>query len=178
MDPAVAMTLRASLAVLFLAAVTHKLRDLPRFRATLADYRVLPGPAVGLAALAVVAAELAVVLLLAVPGLSRPAALSATGLLALYGAAIGVNLMRGRRHIDCGCTPASARRPISGWLVVRNVVLVAVALTGLVPVYARPFLWVDAVTVLGATAVLAALYASIERLAFEAPRLAALRSGA
>jgi hypothetical protein len=43
MDPVFDSTLRAALALLFLVAAAHKLRDLGRFRATLADYRVLPG---------------------------------------------------------------------------------------------------------------------------------------
>jgi hypothetical protein len=178
MDPALAATLRAALAALFLAAVAHKLRDRRRFGATLADYQVLPGALVGPAALGVVTAELAIVGMLVAPGLSRAGAASAGALLVVYGAAIGVNLARGRRHIDCGCMAAAARRPISGWLVVRNLVLVAVALAGLLPVRSRPFLWIDAVTVAGATMVLAALYTSIERLLAEAPRLASLRSGA
>ena len=40
MDPAIDLTLRAALALLFLVAATHKLRDPAAFRATFADYRI------------------------------------------------------------------------------------------------------------------------------------------
>jgi hypothetical protein len=178
MDPVFDSTLRAALALLFLVAAAHKLRDLGRFRATLADYRVLPGGLVAPAAALVVAAELGVATALAVPAGRALGFAGAAGLLAVYAAAIAVNLVRGRRHIDCGCTGPAARRRISGWLVARNAVLALVALAGLLPVVPRPLVWVDALTVAAATATLAALYAAADRLLALAPDLAALRGGA
>ena len=90
-------------------------------------------------------------------------------------AAIGVNLARGRRHIDCGCAGPHARRPIGPGLVVRNTVLAAVALAALAPVYDRPLVWVDALTVSGAVLALAALYVAADRLMAYGPALARLR---
>jgi len=89
-----------------------------------------------------------------------------------------VNLARGRRHIDCGCAGPAARRPISGWLVARNATVAAAALGGLIPASPRPFSWVDGITVAGATATLAALYASLDRIVALAPARARLRGGA
>jgi hypothetical protein len=177
MDPVIAAALRAALAVLFASAAAHKLRGLAGFRATLADYRVVPDRLAGPAAGVVVGAELAVAALFVTPGLHHAAAVAGAALLALYALAIGVNLARGRRDLDCGCAGPGARRPISGWLVARNLGLAAVALAGLVPVRARGLVWVDAVTLAGTTAALAALWAASERLAAEAPRLARLRGG-
>src|SRR4029077_15900034 len=112
----------------------HKLRDLPRFVATLADYHLLPGGLVPAGAAVVVAGELGGAVALVVPGLRGAGLLAAAVALLLYGGAIGVNLVRGRRHIDCGCAGPAVRRPISGWLVGRNAALAAAALVGLAPV--------------------------------------------
>ena len=171
MDPAIDLTIRAALALLFAAAAAHKLRDMAAFRGTFADYRLLPDAA----AWAVPAAEAAVALLLVAPATSAVGKAGAVALLVAYAAAIGVNLARGRRHIDCGCAGPHARRPIGPGLVVRNTVLAAAALAALAPVYDRPLVWVDALTVSGAVMALAALYVAADRLMAYGPALARLR---
>ena len=62
--------------------------------------------------------------------------------------------------------------------MVRNALLAATVLVAVVPVRPRPLLWVDALTVTAATATLAALYASLDRLLAQAPALARLRGAA
>lgn len=178
MDAAIDITLRTALALLFLVAAGHKLRDPGRFRATVADYRLLPAWLVAPGAVLLLCTELAVAVALVVPTLRTPGALAAATVLAVYGAAIAVNLARGRRHLDCGCAGPAVRRPISGWLVARNGVLVVVALAGLVPLHARALTWVDLLTIAGATTVLAACYGSLDRLLADVPALAALRGEA
>jgi hypothetical protein len=173
MDPVVDATVRAGLALLFLAAAAHKVRDPARFRATVADYRLLPRPLVALGAAGLVAAELTVAVAL---GISRSWGLGGSAaLLALYAAAITVNLARGRRHLDCGCTGPALRRPISGWLVLRNLALVGVALAALAPPSMRPLLWVDRLTLVAATLAFAACWMAIDRLLATGPGLARLR---
>src|SRR5437870_1480218 len=130
MDPVIDLTLRTALALLFFVAAGHKLRDLDRFRATLAEYRLLPAGLVPLAAALVVAVEVAAAGALLVPGARAAGLVVAAALLALYGAAIAINLARGRRDIDCGCAGPAVRRPITGALVARNAALAALALAG------------------------------------------------
>jgi len=178
MDPVIVATLRAALALLFFVAAGHKLRDLGRFRATLGEYRLLPERLVPLAAALVVAVEAVTAGALLVPGARAAGLLAAAALLALYGVAIAINLARGRRDIDCGCAGPAGRRPISGALVARNAALAALALAGLVPVHPRALLWVDGLTVAGATAALAAFYAALDRMIVFAPGLARLRGDA
>ena len=178
MDPAIDLTVRAALALLFVVAALHKLRDLRTFQGTFADYRLLPDALSPAAARVVPLAELLVAALLVAPSTGAMGKVGAAGLLIVYAAAVGVNLLRGRRHIDCGCAGPAARRRISGWLVARNAVLALVALAGLLPVVPRPLVWVDALTVAAATATLAALYAAADRLLALAPDLAALRGDA
>src|SRR4029453_3127867 len=170
MDPTIDLTLRAALGLLFVAAALHKLRDPRRFAATGADYRLLPEGLAGVAGALLVGAELAIAVALV---LHRRAALAgAAALLVLYAGAMAINLVRGRRHIDCGCVGPAARRPIGGWLVVRNLVLAGVALAALAPVAPRPLLWIDGVTVAAATVALAACWAAMDRLLALAPILA------
>jgi hypothetical protein len=53
--------------------------------------------------------------------------LSAAGLLLLFALAMGINLRRGRRHIDCGCFQNALKQTLSWALVMRNVVLALLA---------------------------------------------------
>lgn len=175
MDPVVETTLRVALVLLFLSSASHKLRAFVAFRATLADYRLVPAPLLGAAALGVVWAEVGLAAGLLVPALREAALLGSAGLLAVYAGAIGVNLARGRRHIDCGCTGPASRQTLSEWLVARNGALIVLALLCLTPVRPRPLLWVDVVTIAGGVAVLAATFASIDHLIANAPALARIR---
>jgi hypothetical protein len=174
-DPVADLTVRGGLALLFAVAAVHKLRDVGVFAATLGEYRMLPGALVRPAAALVVAAELVVAGALLSPAARQIGLAGAAALLLLYAAAIAINLVRGRRHIDCGCAGPAARRPIGSALVVRNLVLAGVALAALPPIAPRALVWLDALTAVAATAALAALYAALDRMLADAPRLARLR---
>jgi len=160
LDPALRATLRGALALLWLAAAHQKLRDPARFRDALAGYQLIPATAVRTASALVVALELALGLALLLPGSGAAPALATGALLALYAAAIAANLMRGRRAIDCGC--GARPQPLGEGLVARNAVLVAIALTAALPASGRAFAWLDAATIAGGAAALAALYASVD----------------
>jgi len=177
MDPVIDVTLRMALALLFFVARATSCRTSaasgdarrvsPPAREARAARRGPRGRGGGAAAGA-----------LLVPGARAAGLLSAATLLVVYGAAVAINLARGRRHIDCGCAGPAGRRPISGALVARNAALAALALAGLVPVHPRALLWVDGLTVAGATAALAAFYARLDRMIVFAPGLARLRGDA
>ena len=122
--PLVASTAQIFVSLIFLAAALHKLRDPQRFVASLRDYRVLPATGVPAAAAIVGITEAAIVVGVWLPTLRAMAGAAAAGLLVVYGAAIAINLARGRREIDCGCTWARDGQPISLALVLRNAVLV------------------------------------------------------
>jgi hypothetical protein len=170
-DPAVDLAVRVALALLFSSAATHKLRDLPAFRAAVADYRLLPELLAPAVATALVAAEVALAAAL-VLGPRLPGALAAAALLGLYGGAIALALARGRRDVDCGCGGPALRQPLSAGLVARNALLACAATTGLAPLSPRPLVWVDALTIAGTVLALSALYAATSRLLAQAPALA------
>jgi len=149
LDPVFALLARLGLAGLLLSAVIHKSRDLSGFVGTVRDYRILPDRLAAFLAWGLVAGEASVALCLLIPGLDPVGPLGAIALLALYSAAIGINLIRGRRHIDCGCAGfGQQRQSISGWLLIRNAILAALPLLLLmVPPNARPLGWVDFISI-------------------------------
>ena len=124
LNPIVSWTATLLIACLFASAVWHKLSGLADFRGALSAYRLLPEWAVGSAAILLVVLEagIALALLARLEG----AWLAAFVLLGAYSAAMLVNLMRGRRWIDCGC--GGPGQPISYALVGRNAVLMGVCL--------------------------------------------------
>ncbi|WP_085314477.1 MauE/DoxX family redox-associated membrane protein [Derxia lacustris] len=109
------------LLLLFTRAAWHKTLEFDRFAGYVADYRVLPVALARPAAALAAGAEALTVGALVVPGTSAAGAAAAAALLLGYGLAMGVNVARGRRHIDCGC--GGARQAVSWWLVMRNAAL-------------------------------------------------------
>jgi len=167
LDPALRAALRAALALLWLAAASHKLRDPGRFRDALAGYALAPAAALRALAALVIGLELALGPWLLAPGTGAAPALASAALLAFYTLAITANLLRGRRGLDCGC--GARPQPIGERLLARNAVLIALALLAALPPTGRALVWLDAATIAGGAAALAALQAAVD---------AALASGA
>lgn len=115
-------------AVLFARAALHKAWDFTEFTGFVQDYRLVPDGAVPLVGALLLAAEAAVVLALMAPGLRSPALIAAAALLAGYGLAMGINIARGRRHVECGC--GGAVQVLGPALLLRNGVLAGLMLLG------------------------------------------------
>jgi hypothetical protein len=158
-DPAVGLFAALGIALVFGASAASKITGWQEFAGAVQNYRLLPGAAVRPFAytLPLVEAAAAAGLLLAA---TRPyAAGVAIALLALFSLAIGINIARGRRHIDCGCFRAAFRQPLSWWLVGRNTAFAALALLATSPgAPARLLTWLDLVTVGGAATALLVLH--------------------
>jgi hypothetical protein len=155
LDPVLALLLRLGLASLFFAAALHKARDLHGFADTISDYQIFAARFSAWGARGLAALELVCGLCLLLPSIDPLGSLIALGLFALYSGAIGINLLRGRRQIDCGCMGFGSRQTLSGWLLVRNALLALLALMALAPASARPLGWIDFITLafgLGLTA--------------------------
>ena len=173
-DPAVRATLRGGVSLLFAWAAIHKVRDRAAFRSALASYELLPSRWIGAFALVVIVLEGSIATGLWVPALTVMSAATAAALQAVYAGAIGINLLRGRRDIDCGCVGVAGKRPLSGMLVGRNAVLIAAALVLALPADARAMTWLDGITITAGVAALALLYAVVDGLLANAPKTAAL----
>jgi hypothetical protein len=176
LDPVIQWLLRTLLSFVLLRAAWHKSRDLAAFRNALSDYALLPRAGVPAAALGLAVAELATAAALLVPATSQAAAWAAAGLLGLYSLAIALNLLRGRREIDCGCGGPAGGRPLGEALLLRNALLGAAAVACTAPVAARALGVVDVVTVGAGAAVASLLYAAIDLAFGSAAQLRLLRS--
>ncbi len=173
LDPAIHISLRTALALLFVTAAIHKLRDVAAFSHVLRNYRLLPDVLTPIMAGMLIATELGIAVTLLLFSASD-ASLAAAALLATYAGAIGINLARGRQHIDCGCAGRAQRQSLSRGLVLRNLVLCVAALATALPPATRTLASLDGMTIAGALAFLCLMYATVNGLLANAPRLNAV----
>ncbi len=170
-DPILSLGSALVLACVFLAAAAHKWRDLRQFEGILAAYRLLPGALVRPATLVLPLAESAVAIWLLLPRARFTAAAVAAVLLGIYTLAIGINLLRGHRSIDCGCGDPGRNQSLTEWLLLRNGVLIGVALLAATPVANRPLGWLDGLVALLAATTLVLLYSACNQLLSNRDRL-------
>jgi hypothetical protein len=126
-DPMVLAFAQAILMLIFLTAAWAKLRARETFEGVVYNYRLLPEFAVRPASYVLPLAELAVGLGLAYSPARPYAAAGAVVLLTVFNIAIAINLLRGRREIDCGCFSSVLKQRLSGGLIVRNFGLMGLA---------------------------------------------------
>jgi hypothetical protein len=161
-DLALAWLVALAFAALFSSAALTKLRAPAVFFATLDDYRLVPRALSRVAGAIVIALECTVAAGLIWPASRAASAVVGATLFLLYAASIAINLIRGRREIDCGCS--LQRRPIGRWMVVRNLIFAAALMTLVLPVVQRPLGIGDAATIAAGVCVLALLYVSLDLL--------------
>lgn len=176
LDPILVLIANYCVACLFLIACYGKLNAFGVFQATLADYELVPPALVGVCASLIVILELGIGIGALVRASAPPAMLTGAGLLLVYAAAIGINLVRGRRDIDCGCTGPATQQLLSGWLILRNTSLAGLALVGAATTTGRTLQAADFVLIGIALLGAMSLYAAINQLMANAPRLDALDS--
>lgn len=121
------------LVVVFLAASVNKLRSLEIFEGVVYNFRLLPETLVKPVAYILPFLELAVAAALVVPATRGYSGWTAVILLGVFTVAVAINLLRGRREIDCGCfgskhMSSDLKQTLSWWLVLRNIVLAGLAL--------------------------------------------------
>jgi len=132
--PDAVIAIRTLIALIFLSAATAKMRSWPIFQGVVANYRLLPQVLVGPVTYVLPPAEAAVGAILPTGLLAPWAEGAAALLLATFAVAIGINLLRGRRHIDCGCFQGTLKQPLRWTLVSRNVLLaLLLAVAGAAP---------------------------------------------
>ena len=121
---------RLALAAIFLGACLAKIRDPAAFALAVHRYRLLPSEAVNAVALLLPWLELLAGLAILCPR-PRPRAAAAfllTGMLAVFTAAISLNLFRGI-EASCGCFTTRADAAVSdAWNLLRNAGLLVLSL--------------------------------------------------
>lgn len=167
-DPALFHGLTLGLGLLFLVAGAGKLAAPRRFATAVAGYRLLPAAASLPVAILLAGSEVAAgVAAISFAERLQSAALAVCAfLLLLYAAAMAINLGRGRRAVDCGCTTAVTTARAIGWdLVLRNGVLACLATAAAaLGTTERGLIWLDAVTSTGIASILLVAYATIETI--------------
>lgn len=166
---ALQVAVRVTVALILLTSAWGQARRAAEFVDVVRNYRLLPERlTIPLAMLLPVAEALAGGALLANPFCQQGAVL-AGALFLLFALAMGVNLARGRRAIDCGCDLAGRGQPLAWRLVARNLGLTALLAFTLAP--ARPVelaVWAAAAA---AAALAFCLYLALHQLwAVAAPR--------
>jgi len=175
MDPVSVLLASLFLAWLFITAGWHKLRE-PRHYAGVIDAYDLPLLKGNKALVRSIAALELIVAIALLMIWTRPyAALLAAFMLTIYAAAIGINILRGKRDIDCGCSGPLGRQPLSGWLLWRNVLLVLMALYASSDMSARAISWFDWTVILFGSLLAILLYQVGERLLANSHLLVRLR---
>lgn len=162
-DPVVSVSLRCLLALLFATAAWHKLADRNRFAATLRAYQLVPRRLVEPLAVAIPTFELGVAGALLFP-VHGAAAVAAAALLSVYTLAIAVNLVRGRRQIDCGCFGPASRVPLRRPLLLRNGLLLVAATMAVPRMTQRQLVWLDGLTIAVVVLTVAILWNAFWRL--------------
>jgi|SRR5579872_3116706 len=137
MDPLICLTVSGALAVLFASSAIQQSASASRWVEIVRNYQLVPAVlAAPIAGLIVALQSLVAVGLLWAPRRAL-AACAAAGLLLAFGGAMWLNIRRGRTQIDCGCSTLSRGGGLSQWMIWRNVVLAALALTLTLPVGTR-----------------------------------------
>lgn len=177
-DAVVARAIGAALSVVLLAGAWQKLRDRELFQAALENYQLLPESWLRPVATALPLLELAAGALLLPASTRTLGAFLAAVLLLVVTGAVAINLLRGRRDIDCGCGGLSAHvgeQTLSWGLVVRNSLLMGAVLASLPDAETRTLVWMDYLSAGGTTLALLGLYVSANQLMANHPRLQSLR---
>jgi len=183
MDPVITIIISICMSFLFSFAAAHKLRAFAAFRAATDDYQLIPRQLSGLVSVLLIVTELLAASMVLIAPTHVAGLVIMAALLLVYTAGISINLVRGRRTIDCGCSGSALRHELSGWLVLRNLVLLGLVLLSLVAQGSdwpaiKLLNWLDITVILFGVVVASGLYMSLNQLLAQAPRLAALRAGA
>lgn len=161
-DPIISTSAALALSVIFASAASHKLRKPHWFRRQVEEYRLAPSFLTPVIALGLPVAELLVAIGLLWPTSRQYAASVALALIAAYALAIGINLLRGRHDMDCGCSGPAMRQPLHPMLLLRNFFLGVLALGALFPVLQRTVSLHDNFVMIAAGTVAVLLYAAAD----------------
>ncbi|MCW5596289.1 MAG: hypothetical protein KIT42_10510 [Rhodocyclaceae bacterium] len=176
LDPILTHMCAAVLAIIFIGGAWHKLRDREAFAMAVEQYRLVPESWAGALAWALPLWELAAGGLLLLTATREVGALLALALLLVVTAAVTVNLLRGRSHIDCGCGGPEGGQHLSWALVARNLLLAVLVPASVAMEGSRQLVWLDGLTVVTGALGFYGLYAVANQLMANHPRLMKLRS--
>lgn len=110
---------------LFFTAGLSKFRHLSYSAEAITAYQITPESWSAALAKGLAALEILIALVLLVPVARQFAIPVAALVIFVYALAMGINLLRGRKRLDCGCNGPDAKQSVSWWLFARNLLFVA-----------------------------------------------------
>jgi hypothetical protein len=174
LDPFITLTAQYCLALLMFAGGMHKSADVGRFAVAISAYRIVPACLERPVAMLLITIEVVLGASLVVPRAKEHAALVTACLLALYFVAIAVNILGGRRQLNCACSFHGRATPVSGFHLLRNAILILLAVVGSMPHSSRIVCWVDGVQITASVLCLALIYLSADSLLANSGDIASL----
>jgi uncharacterized membrane protein len=157
MEPALLFTAIALVAAVFGWSGYAKLAGLETFQADLAAYQLVPPWAITPLSWFFPVVEIGLALAVLIPATRTEASWGLIALTLVFSAAVAINLLRGRRELDCGCFGGLSQH-IGPQTLLRNAILLAgLTLIALVPP-ARAALSLDLITGFSAGLALVLLY--------------------
>ena len=160
----VVLTIHYFLALLLLASGLHKARDWERIHGVITAYQVVPVVLERTMLWLVIGVEIATGAGLALGVKSRIPSFGAAIVFAAYFAVIALNLLRGRRGVDCGCSFSRRTTPLSGLHLVRGALLLMLAVVGASVELKTTIGWPNALQIAAAVVCLALIYLSADTL--------------
>ena len=176
LDPIYSQAVALFIAFVFAFAGFHKLMAYSRHAGIVADYQIVPAPLVPVLAPLVIILEFASAALVLLALTRSFGLVLSIGLFVIYLFSIGLNLLRGRRSIDCGCGWGPQGHQLSGWLIFRNLLMIAAALAALLPHIDRSLQAADWILVVFAAMAMIAIYFIGDLLIANGSKLSKLRS--
>ncbi len=174
-DPQIIAIAYAAGAAIFAGSAAMKFVAPSEFQSAVENYRIVPEALAPVVTWIFPAFEIAGAAGLLFPATRIAASAMLIALLAVFTAAIAINLVRGRLEIDCGCFGPMLRQRLSGWLVARNGALAMLLAVAFGSEPARRLGALDYATIVPAAASLVMLYAAANYLLANAPASEALR---
>ncbi|MET3107927.1 hypothetical protein AAKU58_002768 [Oxalobacteraceae bacterium GrIS 1.18] len=176
LDPALTLTAACTVAGIMIASAIPKLRDLASFEEVVVEYRILPEGLARLVGRALPWLELLAAVGLVYPMTSLLSAQVLALLVAGFGCAIAVNLLRGRTRIDCGCGVTEGSTELNWLMLGRNAFLLILLAISAGTGTGRALILMDAWMVVTGSASLIGLYMTADYLLANLPRINQLRS--
>lgn len=168
-DPILQLTAALALALVFGLGAVGKFSAWAELEGVVANFRVLPRALVPLVTRLLPPVELVLAVGVLVPATRMAAAGGMAVLLAVFAAAIAVNVLRGRTDIDCGCFRSALKQNLSWWLVLRNGLLLVLAAACALSPSARELGWSDNFIVVMAALTLFTAYLSVGYVTLKVP---------
>jgi hypothetical protein len=168
-DPILQSTAALTLALVFGIAGVGKMMAWAELEGVIRNYRIAPGALAPLLSRVVPPVEILVTIAVLIPATRALGGLGALVLLTVFAVAMGINLLRGRTDIDCGCFRSTLRQNLSWWLLVRNAILAVLALGCLMAPAERDLGWADSFVIVMASLVLLLSYLSTSYVTLRRP---------